>query len=48
MAELEKLKAADLAPKNLNNCLQMYLNSLNMLFADAGNMGKQSSHADAD
>ena len=51
MAELEKLKAADLAHKafkNLNNCLETYLKSLNMHFTDAGYMGKQSPHANAD
>ena len=51
MAELKKMKAADLAHKafkNLNNCLETYLNSLNTCFADAGNMGKQSARADAD
>ena len=51
MAELEKLKAADLAHKafkNLDNRLETYLKSLNMCFADAGNMGKQSTRANAD
>ena len=51
MAELEKLKAADLAHKafkNLNNHLETYLKSLNMHFTDAGYMGKQSPHANAD
>ena len=51
MAELKKLKAADLAHKafkNLDNCLETYLKTLNMHFTDAGNMGKQSTHADAD
>ena len=50
MAELEKLRAADSAHKafkNLNNCLETYLKTLNMCFADAGNMSKQSTHADA-